>query len=415
MQSTAYWTVRIFSAFSSGISISKASSKAIPSSTVANGSSRVPLYPPARELPVPCLGQSAPRRLRSRVIRLRLFAHHSDHRGDVHQGTAPLLGHGRQDSLGAVERALQVDVQHRIPVFFLHAEQQAVPRDARIVHQDVDAAELGDHPVGHRRDVGPFGHVRLDDQRAASLRRHRLRRLLGAGYIEVHHRHIRPVPRQGLGDRAPNPLGSARHDRDFPLEHHGRAAASASTVAARLVRSCTLNSRSSGTIRLASPERTLPGPTSTSVWIPILTSARTDSSHKTGRESCRTNDVRTSEALRIGLASALLISGTVRSCIGTRSTSTANRAAAACMSDVCTGTLTGKGMTLRQPLALAWRAASSTAAFSPAITIWPGALKFAGATTPNAEAERQTSATTVRSRPRMAHTRPRPASTASCM
>src|SRR5881397_1208124 len=70
--------------------------------------------------------------------------------GDVHQGTAPLLGHGRQDGFGAVERALQVNVQHRIPVFFLHAEQQAVPRDARIVHQDVDAAEFGEHPVGHR-------------------------------------------------------------------------------------------------------------------------------------------------------------------------------------------------------------------------------------------------------------------------
>src|SRR5712692_8271298 len=130
---------------------------------------------------------------------------------------------------------------------------------------------------------------------------------------------------------------------------------------------------------------------------------------------CSAADVRTSAALQIGLASTLLISGTVRFCIGTRSTSMANRAAAACISDVCTGTLTGKGMTLRHPLALAKRAASSTAAFSPAITIWPGALKFAGATTPNAEAARQTSVTTERSRPRMAHTKPRPASTAACM
>src|SRR5438876_591183 len=38
MKSTASWTVRIFSAFSSGISISKASSKAITSSTVSKES-----------------------------------------------------------------------------------------------------------------------------------------------------------------------------------------------------------------------------------------------------------------------------------------------------------------------------------------------------------------------------------------
>src|SRR5207247_2351186 len=178
-------------------------------------------------------------------------------------------------------------------------------------------------------------------------------------------RDIRPVPRQGFGDGAPDPLGGPRHDHDFHGQHHGRAAASASTVAARLVRSCTFSSRSSGAIRLASPVRTFPGPTSTSVWIPILTSVCTDSSHNTDEASCRTNDVRTSAALLIGLASTLLISGTVRFCIGTRSTSMANRAAAACISDVCTGTLTGKGITLRHPLALAKRAASSTAAFSP--------------------------------------------------
>src|SRR5205823_13154599 len=183
-----------------------------------------------------------------------------------------------------------------------------------------------------------------DDQRATPLRRHCPHRLLGAGHIEVYHRHVRPIPRQRLSDGAPDALGGPRDDRDFPGQHHGRAAASASTVEARLTRSCMFSNRSSGAIRLASPVRTFPGPTSTSVWIPILTSPCTDSSHNTDEASCRTNDVRTSAALQIGLASTLLISGTLRSCIGTRSTSTANRAAAACISDVCTGTLTGKGM-----------------------------------------------------------------------
>src|SRR5438445_8202884 len=61
--------------------------------------------PPARLPAGHCPRQPDHRRLRSRVIGLPLVAYDAAHRGDVHHGTAPLLGPCRQGGLGAVESA----------------------------------------------------------------------------------------------------------------------------------------------------------------------------------------------------------------------------------------------------------------------------------------------------------------------
>ena len=141
----------------------------------------------------------------------------------------------------------------------------------------------------------------------------------------------------------------------------------------------------------------------------------TDSSHKTGEGSCRIKEACTSAARRSGLASALLISGTVKSDHAAAATSRARRSAAVRISGVWTGTLTGSGIAFRLPLALASSIARSTAAFSPAITTCPGPLKFAGATTPTADASRQASRTASPVRPRIAATNPLPGGTASAI
>ena len=46
------------------------------------------------------------------------------------------------EGLDRIERAFQVGVQNGIPVFLFHAEHQGVPRDAGVVHQDVNLREV---------------------------------------------------------------------------------------------------------------------------------------------------------------------------------------------------------------------------------------------------------------------------------
>src|SRR6185295_15037402 len=67
------------------------------------------------------------------------------------------------------------------------------------------------------------------------------------------------------------------------------------------------------------------------------------------------------------LASALLISGILRSDQVIAAKSPASRSAAFRIRGVCTGTLTGRGIAFLHPLAFASSIARSTAAFSPAM------------------------------------------------
>jgi hypothetical protein len=60
--------------------------------------------------------------------------------------------------------------------------------------------------------------------------------------------------------------------------------------------------------------------------------------------------------------------------------------AAGCISVEWNGALTGSGIARFAPFALHASIARSTAAFSPAITTWPGALKFTACTSPPASA-----------------------------
>ena len=73
--------------------------------------------------------------------------------------------------------------------------------------------------------------------------------------------------------------------------------------------SSTLNITASGSILLINPERTLPGPVSTNVFIPELTIVLIESSHKTGLLSCFTSDAFILSTVSRNIASALLTTG----------------------------------------------------------------------------------------------------------
>src|SRR5207248_8754866 len=106
----------------------------------------------------------------------------------------------------------------------------------------------------------------------ADLRRHRLR-LLGAGPVADDH--LRARAREFDRDRTPDPARRAGDEGDAPFQraeitHALDSASSIFSSAARLFTEIAFTLRS---IRLTSPESTLPGPTSTNVRVPSRTSS----------------------------------------------------------------------------------------------------------------------------------------------
>ena len=103
----------------------------------------------------------------------------------------------------AVERPTQVDRECPLPVRILGPQGQCVDRQARVVHQDVDAAFARDDLLERPVDRLWVGHVEAHEQaRAPHRRRSFCCRLL---VVEVGHHHPGAVPRQRHRDRATDP------------------------------------------------------------------------------------------------------------------------------------------------------------------------------------------------------------------
>ena len=77
--------------------------------------------------------------------------------------------------LNHMESALQIRIDHRVKVGLLHGEQQAVARDAGVVHQNVDLPKVRQNlchrilcriKVGHVAAVRFGGHAVLCGKRA---------------------------------------------------------------------------------------------------------------------------------------------------------------------------------------------------------------------------------------------------------
>ena len=118
-----------------------------------------------------------------------------------------------------MEDPAEVRVQHPPPVLVGHAQDQAVPGQARVVDQDVEVARLLDEPGG----LLGIGDVGLD-RAPADLRGQRLR-LLGAAAIADDDRRARA--RQLRRDRTADPPRCAGDERQPPLQ---RAEAPASLI-----------------------------------------------------------------------------------------------------------------------------------------------------------------------------------------
>ena len=141
----------------------------------------------------------------------------------------------------------------------------------------------------------------------------------------------------------------------------------------RLARSLTGIARTPLSIRLISPESTFPGPTSTNVVTPSWTSSRAAWVNFTGAVSWSTS----SEAsLVAGSTRAVTVdmNGAIGSWKPIRSIAGLSRSAARATSGLWNAPETFSLMALRAPRLSASAHNSSTASFSPEITIWPGQL-----------------------------------------
>ena len=72
------------------------------------------------------------------------------------------LHHRPGGGAGEEERAAQVDVDHRVPLLVLHADDHVVAGDAGIVDQDVQPTPQLDDLVDHLVDAVAMGHVAGD-------------------------------------------------------------------------------------------------------------------------------------------------------------------------------------------------------------------------------------------------------------
>ncbi len=128
--------------------------------------------------------------LRRHVVGLAEIADQRRGRGHVHEGAGILLAEMRGAGAAHVEGAVEMDVEHVLPVRVAHPVEDRVAQDAGIVDQDVDAAEGVERGLDDRLGVLRLGdRERRGDRLAAGLLDlvdHLLRRAgVGAGALQA--------------------------------------------------------------------------------------------------------------------------------------------------------------------------------------------------------------------------------------
>ncbi|KAG0761712.1 hypothetical protein G6F22_018809 [Rhizopus arrhizus] len=104
-------------------------------------------------------GEAVDARLRRGIVRLAELALLPVHRADVDDAAPLTLDHALDDLLGHIEETVQVGVDDRAPIIRAHFAEQAIARDARVVDQHIDRAQVGGDPFKGRYRRIPVRHV----------------------------------------------------------------------------------------------------------------------------------------------------------------------------------------------------------------------------------------------------------------
>src|SRR5437016_8196818 len=250
------------------------------------------------------LGEPDQSRLGRRVVRLTLVPGHPDDAGYVDDPAPPPLHDPPRGVLGRQERALQVRVEHRVPVVLTDTEQQVVARGARVVDEHVDPVELlldgRDDPL----DLRGLGDIAVVAAPAAVAQR--LRRLPRLRPVPAQQRHLGPRTGQGLSDREADATAAARYQGDLVGEIDLHAASKKRATSSALPRDTTL---APGTMRFNKPASTFPGPTSMKRASPPASSTARcmDATQRTGVVNWSPSRRRARPASRTGSALVLAI------------------------------------------------------------------------------------------------------------
>ena len=124
------------SAFISGVST------AVMSVSMNPGASALTVTPREANSLATDLVNPIKRRLAGRIIALAGVAHQANDGGDVDDPPRTLLEKTPAQRLGKQKSALQIGVQHRVPILLAHAHDQSVARHAGVVDQNIHLARV---------------------------------------------------------------------------------------------------------------------------------------------------------------------------------------------------------------------------------------------------------------------------------
>src|SRR6266513_412006 len=287
------------------------------------------------------LGEADQAGLGRGVVRLPFVPVDAHYARDVDDPPPAPLDHAPGRVLGHEERALQIRVDHGIPIVLGDPEEQVVARGPGVAHVT---------SIAPRRAVGQ-----------------RMRGGLRLGAVAPDDRHLRARHGEGLRDGVPDAAAPPRDDGYFAGQvnsHHWRQAASRKPATSSAVpREVTF---APGTMRRSSPASTVPGPASMKrASAPASSAARCmHVTHRTGAVSWSASRRRARVASRTGSAVALAITGNAGSRNGARSSASRMWFAAGAMSDEWNAPLTLRGTTRLAPRARHAAPACATAAGS---------------------------------------------------
>ncbi len=121
----------------------------------------------------------------------------------------------RPTGLVRLKRALEIGVDHRVPVFALHAHEQAVARDAGIVDQNIDMLESR-RDFFHRGICGSgIGDIQRERLGHSAGGANRLQRFLERLFAPRHRGNCRAFRRQRQRNRLAQATARAGDQGDF--------------------------------------------------------------------------------------------------------------------------------------------------------------------------------------------------------
>ena len=182
---------------------------------------RVAGDPAARHFARDRFGQPDQPRLARRIVRLPGVAHQPRHAGDVDDVSAALLEHRADHCLDEIECALEIGIQHHIPVLLAHPHEEPVAGQPRIVDQNIHPRKVREdllreflHGCGlrhiHRVGLGQAGILCVD----------LLGGLEGILFRAADHRDARALAGEAEGDGVSDAAAGSGDDGDLIGESH---------------------------------------------------------------------------------------------------------------------------------------------------------------------------------------------------